>query len=484
MNISIFRCSAAVWFPTTFLFCIPGTLDKTFNACGSFPGTKTTKIDRGFSQANSIALQQDGKLVVAGSSTTSASGGGFINSFAVARFTVDGSLDRTFNTNGSKPGTICVEIGEPTNGIPGRSVALQTDGKIVVAGTITVNGVKNFAVARYNKNGTLDTTFNAHGKKPGTTYTTIGGPANNSDCAGVALQQDGKIVVAGGVDIVGATSNIGVARFNADGTLDTTFDPSGSKPGTAYTTVGGDIYSQGQGIVLQSDGKIVISGTIYIADGGGDIERIAVARFTTDGVLDTTFNANGPKPGTAATAIGGSDVYAYAQGIALQQDGKIVVVGSVFADLKVHFCVARFTPDGALDRTFNGSGVQPGTAYTTIDKAGHDSHALGVTLAPNGAILLAGYVVLQAAGEGINEIDECAIVRFTPDGALDTAFNPSGSKPGTALIHIGGSCTSSSCSAIALQSDGKIIVAGSVSRNTAESFKFAVARLHGDVKSL
>lgn len=213
-----------------------GSLDPTFDSDGKV----TTPIGTSTDDAYSVAIQTDGKIVVAGSSF------GANNDFAVVRYNTNGSLDTSFNGTGK----VTTPFGSSHD--YARSVKVQADGKIVAAGD-TRNGTNNdFALARYNSNGTLDTFFDTDGK-----VTTAIGP-NNDLAYSVAMQSDGKIVAAGLAN-GGNDASFAVVRYNADGSLDNSFAASGIS-----TTQPGADTDYISSVAIQSDGKIVAGGTTSI----------------------------------------------------------------------------------------------------------------------------------------------------------------------------------------------------------------------------
>jgi uncharacterized delta-60 repeat protein len=269
-----------------------GNLDPGFGTAG-----KVTTNFGGTELALAVALQPDGKIVVAGRSNAS---GNF--DFLVARFTPSGSLDSSFGTGG-----------RATTDFSGGSVdrafglALQADGKIVVAG----DSDANFAVARYNPDGSLDATFGAGGKL----ITTFGGADQASS---LGIQPDGKIVVAGHTD-TGTSTDLAVARYNPDGSLDATFG-TGGKVTTNFTGSSDDVASA---VAIQFDGKIIVAGDSQ--------DNFAVARYNPDGSLDATFGTDGK----VTTDLGGEDLV---HAMALQADGQIVVAG----ESSGNFALARY----------------------------------------------------------------------------------------------------------------------------------------------
>lgn len=399
---------------------LPGSLDLSFNGTGQ----RTTDFVVGDDYGNAVAVQADGRIVVVGFATI-----GTDTDFAVARYNSDGTPDTTFNATGK----VLTDIAG--NGDSALGVAIQGDGKIVVAGLANDGAFNNFAVVRYNANGTLDTTFNGTGK-----VTTPFG-TNFSIATSVVVQGDGKIVLAG-YTLNALDFDFAVARYNANGSLDTTFNGSGklllAVPGTD------DLINS---MALQADGKIVLAG--YSSDNAGTTDCV-VARLNTNGTLDTTFNGTGK----VTTSLSSADETFTS--VAVQSDGMIVAAGKASNGVDYDFAVVRYTAAGALDTTFNGTGK-----VITAFGAGDDSIS-GVALQTDGKIVVAG---TSLGGGGIT----FAVARYTGAGSLDTTFN------GTGKTTIGFGATTNGVGGVALQSDGRIVVAGSVGTVS----DFAVARLCG-----
>ncbi len=364
-----------------------GTLDTGFGTAG----TTTTDIGNDSSDAAwAVALQPDGKIIAAGESA---------NDFTVVRYNADGTLDTGFGT----AGTTTTDI-DNNSSDRAWAAALQTDGKIIAAG----HSWADFAVVRYNADGTLDTGFGTNG----TTTTDIDN--NSLDAAyAVALQPDGKIIAAG--DSEGAFV---VVRYNADGTLDTGFGTNG----TTTTDIDNNSLDAAHAVALQPDGKIIAAGFSGLA--------FALVRYNADGSLDTGF-------GTAGTTITDIDNNSSdgAWAVALQPDGKIIAAG--FSGLD--FAVVRYNADGSLDTGFGTAG----TTITDIDNNSSDG-AWAVALQTDGKIIATG----QSGGA-------FAVVRYNADGSLDTGFGTAG----TTITDIGNDSFDVAL-AVALQPDGKIIAAG------------------------
>ena len=455
---------------------------STKNVC-SLPGTLDTTFNAGGVQPGTVSTTIDNDPTYnQGASVAMQQDGkivvagysliGGAYKFAVARFNTNGTLDTSFG-GPTQPGTVSTTIENTAGLCIGQSVTIQQDGKIVVAGYAEISGVNRFAVARFNTNGTLDTTFNpAPAPQPGTVTTTIENTPDQTIGQSVTIQQDGKIVVAGTATISGV-DRFAVARFNTDGTLDTTFNPAPApQPGTVTTTIENTPgQSIGQSVTIQQDGKIVVAGYAEISG----VNRFAVARFNTDGTLDTTFNpAPAPQPGTVTTTIENTALFSNAQSVAIQQDGKIVVAGSTDLGSGSRFAVARFNANGTLDTTFNASGVQPGTVTTSIDNS--DAAGYSVALQKDGKIVVAGYAIISG-------MIRFGVAQFTTKGALDKTFNAGGVLPGTVSTTVDNNPSFNQNFSVAIQQDGKIVTVGVVV-DLSGLGRFAVARFLGTVTGI
>jgi uncharacterized delta-60 repeat protein len=385
-----------------------GDLDPTFSG----DGKQTTDFGRtpetGGDTALGVAIQANGKIIAVGR-------GAEVTDFALARYNSSGTLDTSFSRDG-KQSTSFDGFGAATD------VAIQADGKIVVAG---YSGAK-FALARYNPNGSLDPTFSGDGKQ-----TTGFGVAE-----GVAIQPDGKIIAVGRGGTDGA--NFVLARYNPNGSLDATFSGDGKQ----QTDFGG--YDGANGVALQGNGKIVAAGFAL----GGDF---GLARYNSSGTLDTSFSGDGKQ---TTDFGGGSDG---ASAVALQGDGKIVAAGCACPDDvdARNFALARYNANGALDTTFSGDGKQ-----TTDFLFGADDSAKDVAIQPSGRIVAVGTAFGGPTGY------DFALARYNANGALDASFSTDGRK----RTNFG---NPDIASGVALQGDGKIVAVGSDPGN------FALARYLG-----
>ena len=383
---------------------VVGDLDNTFDGDGKV----TTDFVNSDDYAFAVAIQSDGKVVVAGMSFYSS-----LWDFALARYTFDGRLDGTFDGDGK----VTTAVGSSADAA--LSVAIQSDGKIVVAGYSDNGSNYDFALARYNSNGSLDTTFDGDGK-----VTTDFG--NSGDVVhSVAIQSDGKIVVAG-YRWNGSNGDFALARYNSNGTLDATFDGDGK-----VTTDFGNSEDAARSVAIQSDGKIVVAGTIA----NGSNSDFALARYNSDGSLDTSFDGDGKV--TTDFGNSGDEVHS----VAMQSDGRIVVAGSSWDGNNLDFAFTRYNANGSLDTTFDGDGK------VTTDFGNSEDEARSIAIQSDGKIVVAG-----RSWDGSDW--DIALTRYNSNGSLDTTF----AFDGMVTTAVGNSADGAY--SVAIQSDGKIVAAG------------------------
>ncbi len=343
----------------------PGDIDFSF--------TTGTGAD---SLIQTCAIQPDGKIIIGGRFTSY--NGTAIN--RIARLNADGTLDNSFNSLGTGANSYI------------ETCAIQPDGKIIIGGWFTsYNGTAVNRITRLNTDGSLDNSFNS-----------VGAGANDVVLT-CTLQSDDKIIIGGYFTTYNGNARRGIARLNADGTLDTGFNPG--------TGASSDVNT----CAMQSDGKIIIGGIFSTYNGTA---RNFIARVNADGTLDFSFD-----PGTG---VGNGSV----ETCAIQSDGKIII-GGTFSSYNgtTIIRIARLNSDGSLD-----TGFDPGT--------GPNSDIYTCRIQSDGKIIIGGYFNFYN-GTIINRI-----TRLNADGSIDTDFNPTGSGTEDVVY---------TC---AIQNDGKIIIGG------------------------
>lgn len=400
-----------------------GSLDTTFGSGG--------KVATGVAFAPAVtgapiamALQADGRVLLLGG-------------LKLLRYNADGTPDASFGTAGLVTVPFTGSVFDTAQG-----VAVQADGKIVVVGFTRVNNQDDFALARFNADGTLDTTFGSAGKVSTDFY------GNSDQARRVRLQPDGKIIVAGlATTGSGATADtdFAVVRYNLDGSLDTTFGSGGK----VSTTIAGK-FDSAQGMALQGDGKIVLAGRVGV-DGGSDPD-FGVARYGANGSLDASFGTGG-----IVRIDFGLGNWEEATDVAVQGDGRILVTGRVRIGAAFNLALARFNGDGTADAGFGAAGL----ATTAVTSQSDVAKAL--------VIQADGKVVVVGQSANLSANPDMAIARYQANGSLDTAFGAAGKLSVDFFGAIDGA------EAVAVQPDGKIIVGG-FARN-AGTTSFALIRL-------
>jgi uncharacterized delta-60 repeat protein len=396
---------ASVWTgmlsSSTSVMAQAGSLDPTFGK-GGIVTTPNTTTGCGQVTNCSVAIQSDGKIVVAGGA--SASNGA--PEPALARYTTAGKLDSSFGTGG-------IVVAGVNNGGAAFGLAIQSDGKIVTAAPDDFK----LAVFRYNTDGTLDTTFGTGGiaeiRAGGLLFAPVSG--------GLALLADGKIVVA---------VNDVLVRLLTDGQLDSSFGTGGVAP--TLTATGA--------LAPLKNGKALVASGFTFSTGG-------MSRYNSNGSLDKAFGVAGQTPSFAGIAA-----------IVPLGDGKIVVGSSLTSGTAAvgssnpqGFVLTRYNSNGTIDSTFGTRGAVvtnfPGEAF---------SGAAALAVQSNGDIVAAGVAEAKNPAFGV-EPSDFALARYTPNGQLDTTFGKNGIVT-TAFGTNGGNAAA--VSALAIQSDGKIVAVG------------------------
>jgi uncharacterized delta-60 repeat protein len=375
-----------------------------------------------------MELTADGKLMVLGDKSGP--------EFVLARFLSTGPIDVGFTTDGFEE----YDWGGPE--YPFMDVMeIQSDGKLVLGGTIS-NGVNyDMLVARYNANGTIDNTFHGDGKQ--TTH--IGG---HEDVFDLAIQPDGMIVAAGRVYYFDLPTVFALARYETDGDLDETFGVQG----TQITSFGGYEGASATTVALHSDGDITAAGRAF-NNFNGDV---AIATYDVQGLRDVDGY-----PVQQVTAFYADDGATILLASAVQTDGKLVGAGYVWNGFDFDFLIARFNTDGTLDQGFGSGGYQ--TTEFIEDSYAID-YAQAVAIQPDGKIVVSGE---QFGGGG----GDVPVARYNPDGTPDSSFD----SDGKVLIDFPGVFEEGN--SIVIQPDGKIVIGGSTNQI---DFDFALCRLNSN----
>lgn len=351
-----------------------GDLDPTFDGDG-----KLTTDFGPRDEAHGVAVQADGKIVAAGATYDLVLR---TEDFALARYTPDGSLDPGFGSGG--------KVRTDFGGLDfGYALAIQADGKTIVAGgRFTSDDRLDFALARYNPDGSLDSSFGAGGK----VVTDVQNLQRADYATGLAIQADGKIVAVGSIFAGGPGRNwdFAIARYNPNGSLDSSFGGVGFVT-TSFTSE----FDVAQAGLIQPDGKIVVAGVANASS--PSTQDFALARYNADGSLDGSFGVGG-KVETQDPAAAG------AWSVGIQPDGKIIVAGGL---------LARYKPDGSLDPSFgsNGKVALPGNSFARI-----------VLLQPDRKLVIAG----TSSAPASNDFQDFLVARLNPNGSVDMTFGEAG----------------------------------------------------------
>lgn len=431
-----------------------GSLDTGFDAGPMAPNDPWDNL-------NTVATQPDGKCIIAGM-ISSVNG---VPRYGIARLESDGSVDQTFD-----PGTGPLTSGGWWGGT--QVVLVQPDGRILVGGEfVSFNGTPRGCIARLNTDGSVDNSF-----QPGTGATAGSNTARIQD---MILLSDGKILIAGEFTLYNGTSRRNVARLNADGTLDSGFDPGTGAGGTTTSTI--------HAMAMQADGKILVGGGFTTFNGA---PRNRLARLDANGALDVTFD-----PGIGIAHTNNSQVI---NDIIIRSDGRILIGGDFNSvDGVWRNNVARLNPNGSVDQSLNEGYGTNGTVHVLLDR-------------PDGSILVGGWfttynwtgrqylalidteasllpmfepfgtganrsiyttclqpdgkVIIGGSFTGFNGTARNYIARLNSDGSLDLSFATDSSLVGTVY-------------ASALQANGKILIGGYFSYRSGNT-KWGVARLH------
>ncbi|HYD21601.1 MAG TPA: T9SS type A sorting domain-containing protein [Flavipsychrobacter sp.] len=373
-------------------------LDSSFGINGI---VKMPFEPNGGGSINSVTQQQDGKIVALG------------GAFRVIRYHLNGIVDSSFAVNGRLVKNFDSGHSESAN-----NIVVQPDNKIVISGDLYV-GSQDFAVARFNQDGTPDFSFNGTGDIIVDIY-------GHDACNDAALQADGKIILCGSAK---STDSVVIMRLNTDGSLDTTF----SNQRGIFTASYGIWSSALNAVIVKPDGKILACGNV-----NNNSTDFLLVQLLPDGQLDSAFGNNGVVV-TSNTGFG--------HDFALQHDGKIVIVGR---DVATGGHIVRYHPDGSIDNSFGTNG------HVLI------THSLGipgpeqVEIDNNGKIYAAGHITTT----GADPDEDMFLIRLNSDGTVDSDYAPDGIITQVTLY-------TERTHGLLLQTDGRVLMAGYVNINAA-----------------
>ena len=417
-----------------------GTLDQTFSG----DGWATARIGAGDSVdiGQGVAVERDQKIVEAGYSGASV----LSTDVAVARFKPNGNLDHSFSGNGTRTFNFASGHGNDA----AADVAVQRDGKIVVTGFAAQSPNRDkLLVARFNPSGGLDRSFSGDGR------TTISFP-HRPETGGeaVAIQPDDRIVVAAFAAPPGGGGEMAVARLKSNGQLDRTFSRDGRRTIAYPNRAGG---SNAQDVALRRDGTIVLAGSAEEAGTGTDF---AVAALNPNGSLDRGFSGDG----RATFAFGNGGNADQAEAVAVARHGKLALAGLVVPTgaTSPDFGVLRLNRNGTPDRSFSDDGRQT----FDFDSPGDGDVAEGVAFQPHGKLVVGGF-----SHQGVHG-NEIAVARLTGNGNLDPTF----SEDGRDIEELSADGADDDVNAMAVQRNGRILLAGDSTPNTTTGFDFSLAR--------
>lgn len=403
-----------------------GTFDSTFG----MQGLVSTVIEPGRADhANAAALASNGQIVVAADTA---------GIFRTLLYSSAGTPDVGFGNGGY------IDVAPAFLGGIARDTALHFDGRIVVAGEVRsgsdpfATGVVDFALMRLDPAGVLDPTFG----NDGIVITDVGSNDDNGRC--VLIQRDDQIIVVGGSRI-GGKYEFSAVRYNSDGTLDTTFSSDGK-----VTVALGSVNDSALAAALQPDGKLILAGQVVV--GTFTDSDFGIVRLNSDGSLDASFDGDGK---LTTSLSGGIDI---PRSIAVQADGRILAGGWSFdGSAGYDFTLVRYNADGSLDTSFDDDGKLVVPFGTNNDELS------AIALQSDGKILAAGTTIL-----GFKTV--VALMRFDPDGSIDTGFG----TDGRITFEFG---LSANVSDLVVQPDGSILVAGSGVTAATSTNHIALARV-------
>lgn len=375
-------------------------------------GVVNTSLDPGYDGAYAMALQPDGRIVITG---TAGSVGDL--QVLVARYNSDGTLDATFDEDGINTFDIAGDD-------YGYAIALQPDGKILVAGTSKTGSNTDIIVLRLDAQGQLDASFGPDGLR------VLDGSSNNDKANAIAVRPDGRILVAGNAALDGKECML-LAQFDADGTLDPDFGASG----ILKLLVGTD-NCQANALVLLDDGRCVVGGSSFTDD--ATRYDMAVCRVLADGTLDGSFSDDGK----VVVPVSADSDKGYA--LAVRPDGHVLIGGvrNETSSSQATVVVAQLDADGTPDASFGTDGI------ASLFAGGFPSRAEDILLQPDGKVLVCGTASPAATQR------DAYLCRLEADGTPDVGFGDNGE------LRYGAPGLYRETPTLVLQPDGKVVIGG------------------------
>lgn len=400
-------------------FTADGKLDPSFDG----DGIARLGIGPWFESGRAVSILDDGKILIAGEIQIT---DGDDTDLFLIRLNANGSLDTTFDNDG----IVTTHFAQPSHA---QDMTVLPDGRIIVAGSLNE---EQFLAVRYNPDGSLDTSFDDDG------YATTTFSHSTAAALCLTVQNDGKLLLAGWAN---DHAMMAAARYNTDGSLDTTFDTDG------LVTISNT--SIATSIALKADGRIVLGGSwLYPSS------SIALVQLLSNGTLDTSFDSDGKWTGSSGFPYPANGKN-YVQDILIQPDGKLLysyVYGAQYLWSPDHFydgaevprtAVGRLNADGTKDSTFGFLGWAVPLFETSTSSVGSARSLLPL---PDGSIVASGVSIFGRIG----------VVRLTPDGLLDPSFDDDGRAGVYSDAIPAGVPTSEQATGVTIQQDGRILVVG------------------------
>ena len=439
----------------------PGDLDSTFGQ-GGYLATDFFGTDE---QAYAVAPMGDGRFVAAGVVIgPNASGPGGSPNVAVARYLANGALDPSF----ARAGLFNLDIDGGSDET--RAIKVLPDQGVLMAATLSTHAHADFGLVKLRADGTLDTAFGEADEgsaRKGWVRLDIGGPNIHDEAWALAVQSDGRVLVAGRTRVVmpnnAAYTRVAVARFRANGDVDTSFGGNGNGFVVLPQFLSDDTSDDLAGIALTRTGALAADDRIVVVGHTSGRNNAFLMRLTANGALDPTFG-NGGRVAIQAGSSGGVQVGVSTISAArLAADGRILILGEG-GDRGM--TVMRFTASGALDTSFGNKG----RALLKFSGIADYDEPAALALQPNGKIVAAGYATNRATGAPRKDF---FVGRLLADGALDLGF---GNGAGYTVAQV--ATGNDEAYAVDVESSGNILAGGY--RQTGIGTDFALLRLFGD----